>query len=59
MWSLGCIIPELLTGDLLFNTHQEEQHLAMIVKQSGPIPSWMGQGCRNELKRAFKNGVVD
>ena len=44
MWSLACIIFELLTGDLLFDPHagkswdREEDHLAMIMELLGPFP---------------------
>jgi len=30
MWSVGCIISELLTGELLFPTHENIEHLAMM-----------------------------
>jgi serine/threonine protein kinase len=30
VWSIGCIIPELLTGNLLFPTHDDFEHLLMI-----------------------------
>lgn len=44
IWSLACIIFELLTGDLLFDPHsgkswdREEDHLAMIMELLGPFP---------------------
>ena len=30
MWSIGCILIELLTGDALFQTHENMEHLAMM-----------------------------
>ena len=30
MWSIGCILVELYSGSLLFPTHDEVEHLAMI-----------------------------
>ena len=30
MWSIGCILIELLTGDALFQTHENIEHLAMM-----------------------------
>ena len=30
VWSIGCIICELYTGDLFFATHADEEHIAMI-----------------------------
>ncbi len=44
MWSLGCIIFELLTGDLMFDPHsgktwnREEDHLALILELLGTFP---------------------
>jgi len=32
MWSIGCILAELFTGQLLFNTHQDLEHLALMEK---------------------------
>jgi serine/threonine protein kinase len=34
VWSIGCIIPELYTGNLLFPTHDDLEHLLMIIKNS-------------------------
>ena len=30
LWSVGCILVELLTGELLFPTHEDLEHLAMM-----------------------------
>lgn len=39
MWSLGCILAELFTGELLFSTHDDLEHLALIQKIVGtPLP---------------------
>lgn len=39
---------ELLTGDLLFPTHQNYEHVAMIEKLCGPIPKWMAERTSEE-----------
>lgn len=47
MWSLGCIVFELLTGDLMFDPHsgktwnREEDHLALIMELLGDFPRVM------------------
>ena len=38
IWSIGCILVELLTGDALFQTHENLEHLAMMEVVLGPIP---------------------
>ena len=42
-----CILVELYTGEMLFPTHENIEHLAMIEKISGPIPKWMTQNTSN------------
>mmetsp|Transcript_7647 Transcript_7647/g.19480 ORF Transcript_7647/g.19480 Transcript_7647/m.19480 type:complete len:438 (-) Transcript_7647:87-1400(-) len=37
VWSVGCILVELLTGDALFQTHENLEHLAMMEVVLGPI----------------------
>ena len=44
MWSVGCILCELLTGELLFATHEDLEHLAMMEKVlEEEIPRDMGE----------------
>jgi serine/threonine-protein kinase SRPK3 len=44
MWSMACIVFELITGDLLFDPHagktwdREEDHLAMMIELLGNFP---------------------
>lgn len=35
LWSVGCILAELVTGELLFATHEDLEHLALIEKIIG------------------------
>ncbi|GBE62154.1 CMGC Lammer [Babesia ovata] len=46
MWSLGCILIEIYTGDLLFNTHSHLEHLAMMEQTVGRIPASMLEKAR-------------
>lgn len=45
LWSCGCILAELYQGDLLFATHDNHEHLALIERIISPFP-------RRMLKRA-------
>lgn len=38
IWSLGCILIELYTGEVLFDTHDNREHLALMEKILGPFP---------------------
>ena len=38
VWSLGCILMELYVGELLFQTHDSYEHLALMEKILGPFP---------------------
>ncbi|POM72511.1 CMGC/CLK protein kinase, partial [Phytophthora palmivora] len=50
IWSAGCIIAELYLGELLFATHENMEHLALIEKCIGPLPVKMAA-------RASKNST--
>lgn len=41
LWSIGCILVELYTGQALFQTHENLEHLAMMSGVLGPIPDSM------------------
>lgn len=51
MWSLACVVFELVTGDLLFDPRddskgeytREEDHLALMIELVGPMPKRMWQ----------------
>jgi len=43
IWSLGCILPELLTGRVIFQNYSVVTLLARIIGIIGPIPSYMMQ----------------
>lgn len=59
VWSVGCIIVELFTGDLLFPTHSDVEHLLMIEKSSGKFPQWMINKTGNSgLRRLFREGGI-
>jgi dual-specificity kinase len=39
VWSIGCILVELYTGQALFQTHENLEHVAMMQRVLGPVPS--------------------
>ena len=42
-------------GHLYFQTRKdEEEHLAMMIKASGPIPRWMAERTKGDLRDHFK-----
>ncbi|XP_061091607.1 dual specificity protein kinase CLK1-like [Conger conger] len=43
VWSLGCILIEYYLGQTLFQTHDSKEHLAMMERVLGPIPTHMLQ----------------
>ncbi|XP_042003470.1 serine/threonine-protein kinase AFC3-like isoform X2 [Salvia splendens] len=43
IWSVGCILVELCTGEALFQTHENLEHLAMMERVLGPLPEHMIQ----------------
>lgn len=41
MWSLGCILAELFTGNVLFQNETVQGLLARVIGIVGPFPEWM------------------
>ncbi|XP_013887177.1 dual specificity protein kinase CLK1 [Austrofundulus limnaeus] len=48
VWSLGCVLMEYYLGRTLFPSHDSKEHLAMMEKVLGPIPSGLLQRTRNQ-----------
>jgi len=53
VWSIGCILLELYSGDLFFETHETYEHLAMIDKACGPIPYQMANRAESKIRNHF------
>lgn len=53
VWSIGCVLVTLASGMLLFPTHDDQEHLAMIDKERGPFPDWMINKADFELQKFF------
>eukprot|EP00088_Acartia_fossae_P004137 TRINITY_DN11760_c1_g1_i1.p1 TRINITY_DN11760_c1_g1~~TRINITY_DN11760_c1_g1_i1.p1 ORF type:complete len:420 (+),score=34.47 TRINITY_DN11760_c1_g1_i1:25-1260(+) len=48
VWSVGCILFELVMGVTLFQTHENREHLAMMERVLGPIPSRLSSRSRTK-----------
>jgi dual-specificity kinase len=48
LWSMGCIIYELATGRLLYDTHENVEHLHMMEKTLGRLPAEWGKQVQRE-----------
>ncbi|KAM4690192.1 dual specificity protein kinase CLK2 isoform 2-T2 [Rhinophrynus dorsalis] len=57
VWSIGCIIFEYYVGFTLFQTHDNREHLAMMERILGPIPSRMIRKTRKQ--KYFYHGHLD
>ncbi|CAG8784975.1 31870_t:CDS:2, partial [Racocetra persica] len=57
LWSIGCILVELFTGEALFQTHENLEHLAMMEHVLGRIPERIvRQMCRPNQLKYFRGG---
>jgi dual-specificity kinase len=56
VWSVGCILVELLTGDALFQTHENLEHLAMMEVVLGPIQPRVMQRADRHAQKYFRGG---
>jgi CDC-like kinase len=56
VWSIGCIMFELYTGYTLFQTHDNLEHLAMMERILGAIPSHMSR--RSKKSKYFHHGIL-
>ena len=56
LWSAGCILVELATGDALFQTHENLEHLAMMEAVLGAVPSDMARASTGAVATLFDAG---
>ncbi|KAI8462996.1 MAG: kinase-like domain-containing protein [Monoraphidium minutum] len=59
LWSAGCILVELATGDALFQTHENLEHLAMMQQVLGPVPESMAYRADKHSAKYFTGGRLD
>ncbi|CAH9106253.1 unnamed protein product [Cuscuta epithymum] len=59
LWSVGCILVELCTGESLFQTHDNLEHLAMMERVLGPLPDHMVQQANRGAEKYFKRSRLN
>lgn len=57
LWSLGCVLAELFTGEVLFKNDSEQTLLARIIATIGPIPSHLFEGNADLLDQFRENSL--
>ncbi|KAL2344990.1 hypothetical protein Fmac_006275 [Flemingia macrophylla] len=57
IWSVGCILVELCSGEALFQTHENLEHLAMMERVLGPLPPHMVIKADRRAEKYFKRGT--
>ncbi|XP_042003468.1 serine/threonine-protein kinase AFC3-like isoform X1 [Salvia splendens] len=59
IWSVGCILVELCTGEALFQTHENLEHLAMMERVLGPLPEHMIQKATKGAEKYFRGSRLN
>ncbi|KAL0312008.1 UNVERIFIED_CONTAM: Serine/threonine-protein kinase AFC3 [Sesamum radiatum] len=59
IWSVGCILVELCTGEALFQTHENLEHLAMMERVLGPLPEHMIRRADRGAKKYFRRSHLN
>ncbi|KAJ3222131.1 dual specificity protein kinase kns1 [Clydaea vesicula] len=58
LWSVGCILVEFCTGDALFQTHDNLEHLAMMQASLGRFPVEIIDELGSETQKYFYGNAV-
>ncbi|KAE8056565.1 hypothetical protein FH972_013331 [Carpinus fangiana] len=56
LWSVGCILIEFCSGEALFQTHENLEHLAMMERVLGPLPEHMIRRADRGAEKYFRRG---
>ncbi|KAI3687404.1 hypothetical protein L1987_81100 [Smallanthus sonchifolius] len=59
MWSVGCILVELCSGEALFQTHENLEHLAMMERVLGPLPEHMIRKANRGAEKYFRRSRLN
>uniref|UniRef100_A0A804NHF8 dual-specificity kinase n=1 Tax=Zea mays TaxID=4577 RepID=A0A804NHF8_MAIZE len=57
IWSVGCILVELCSGEALFQTHENLEHLAMMERVLGPLPEHMIRKSSSSAQKYFRRAT--
>ncbi|KAL5655785.1 hypothetical protein ACJX0J_035104, partial [Zea mays] len=57
IWSVGCILVELCSGEALFQTHENLEHLAMMERVLGPLPEDMIRKASSSAQKYFRRAT--
>ncbi|XP_020528215.1 serine/threonine-protein kinase AFC1 isoform X2 [Amborella trichopoda] len=57
IWSVGCILVELCSGEALFQTHENLEHLAMMEKVLGSLPQHMLKRADRHAEKYLRRGA--
>ncbi|XP_021994595.1 serine/threonine-protein kinase AFC1 isoform X2 [Helianthus annuus] len=57
LWRVGCILVELCSGEALFQTHENLEHLAMMERVLGPLPQHMIMRADRRSEKYFRKGA--
>lgn len=59
LWSMGCILAELWTGGVLFSTHDEVEHLALMERSLGSLPPGLvRRASARKMDKNFRHGTL-
>ncbi|KAI7732327.1 hypothetical protein M8C21_010066, partial [Ambrosia artemisiifolia] len=59
IWSVGCILVELCSGEALFQTHENLEHLAMMERVLGFLPQHMLRKADRHADKYIRKGRLD
>ncbi|XP_021743729.1 serine/threonine-protein kinase AFC2-like isoform X2 [Chenopodium quinoa] len=59
LWSVGCILAELCSGEALFQTHENLEHLAMMERVLGPLPDHLLRRADRHAEKYIRRGRLN